>query len=309
MIPWKLLDTATVPDGGGQLRLMQRGAEFSIMAGPTELMNSRLSGLERALADLAFALIADRPRPDVLIGGLGMGFTLRAALTARPEATITVAELVPAVAAWARGPLAGVLGSSLDDPHVLLEIADVARLARTPPPTMPFYSMSTMAQKGLTRRGNEDLLARRLARRAHRPTAPAASLPSGRRTPAQSSARRLVTAGFTVEDVPVRAWAVAAGVANDLAGETAGLAAAGLPRRITAVALSLAFGFLAHQAIGFLASGSAAARSASSLARAASAAARSASSFFACSRSSRRASRSAAAAAWPRSASVGLGTD
>ena len=106
MIRWVHLDTAAVPDDGGELRLMRRGAEFSIMAGGIELMNSRLSGSEEALAELAIARIAGRPRPRMLIGGLGMGFTLRAALAGLPaNAEVTVAELVPEVVAWARGPM------------------------------------------------------------------------------------------------------------------------------------------------------------------------------------------------------------
>lgn len=92
MIPWVHLDTATVPGGGGELKLMQRGDEFSIMAGGIELMNSRLSDSEQALARLARERIGDRPKPRVLIGGLGMGFTLRAALEAfGPKAEIVVA--------------------------------------------------------------------------------------------------------------------------------------------------------------------------------------------------------------------------
>ncbi len=206
MIPWKLLDTATVPDGGGQLRLMQRGAEFSIMAGSIELMNSRLSGSEQALADLAFALIADRPRPDVLIGGLGMGFTLRAALTARPEATITVAELVPAVAAWARGPLAGVLGSSLDDPHVRLEIADVARLIRAHTAAYDAILLDVdNGPEGLTREGNEAIYSRAGLRAAHIALRPGGVLAVWSAHPSAEFTRRLVTAGFAVDEIPVRA--------------------------------------------------------------------------------------------------------
>ena len=104
MIPWQQLDTTTIPGGSGTLRLMRRGAEFAIMLGRDELMNSRRSGSEVALATASCARLAGRRRPHVLIGGLGMGFTLRAALAALPaDARVTVAELVPAVVAWARG--------------------------------------------------------------------------------------------------------------------------------------------------------------------------------------------------------------
>ncbi len=79
MIPWVQLDSAKIP-GGGELRLKRRGDEFSIMLGTNELMNSRLSGSEEALARLAIAKLGGRKAPKILIGGLGMGFTLRAAL-------------------------------------------------------------------------------------------------------------------------------------------------------------------------------------------------------------------------------------
>ena len=113
MIPWVRLAAAAAP-GGGELKLMQRGAEFSIMIGSDELMNSRRGGSEAALATLACARLADRPAARFLIGGLGMGFTLRAALEKLgPKAEVVVAELVPAVVAWARQRLA-------DDPAACL---------------------------------------------------------------------------------------------------------------------------------------------------------------------------------------------
>jgi spermidine synthase len=106
---------------------MRRGAEYSIMTGGTELMNSRLSGSEKALATLACARIEDRPAPRVLIGGLGMGFTLRAALEALPtDAEVVTAEIAPRVVDWARGPLAHLFGGSLDDPRVTIALGDVA---------------------------------------------------------------------------------------------------------------------------------------------------------------------------------------
>ena len=128
MQPWIHLDKTNIP-GGGELKLSQRGDEFSIRLAGNELMNSRLSGSEEALATLSCARIADRKRPRILIGGLGMGFTLRAALAVLgPEAKVVVAELLPAVIAWARGPMASLFGDCLDDPRVTIEQVDVARL-------------------------------------------------------------------------------------------------------------------------------------------------------------------------------------
>jgi len=112
---------------------MRRGTEFSMMLGPNELMNSRLSGSEEALATLACKRLEAGKAPHLLIGGLGMGFTLRAALAVLgSEARITVAELVPAVIAWARGPMAGIFGDSLSDPRVHIREADVADVQASP---------------------------------------------------------------------------------------------------------------------------------------------------------------------------------
>src|SRR3954452_24358287 len=132
MIPWLQIDSARVPGAEIELRLMRRGDDFSMMLGPNELMNSRLSGSEEALATLACRRIEAVKRPDLLIGGLGMGFTLRAALAVLgPEARIMVAELVPAVIDWAKGPMAGIFGDSLVDPRACLVCADVIEVIRS----------------------------------------------------------------------------------------------------------------------------------------------------------------------------------
>jgi spermidine synthase len=128
MIPWIQLDAAQIPDGG-ELRLMRRGAELSIMSGAIELMNSRLGGSEEALATLGCALLQGKASPQVLIGGLGMGFTLRAALAVLPgSARVVVAELIPAVVAWAQGPMAALFAGCLEDPRVTVREADVSEL-------------------------------------------------------------------------------------------------------------------------------------------------------------------------------------
>ena len=159
MIPWRLLDTATVPGGEGSLRLMQRGAEFSIRLDHTELMNSRLSGSEEALAAIACDRIKSRKAPRILIGGLGMGFTLRAALASLgPDARVTVAELVPAVIAWARGPMTDVFGDSLADPRVSIREADVGELIRSGPSHFDAILLDVdNGPDGLTRKANDAL--------------------------------------------------------------------------------------------------------------------------------------------------------
>ena len=133
MIPWEELGRARIPGSDSELVLAQRGREYSIkIAGHTsELMNSRLHGSEDALADYACELIVNRKRPHVLIGGLGMGFTLAAALKALgPDASVTVAELVPEVVEWNRGPMSMVAGYPLTDERARVHVGDVADLIR-----------------------------------------------------------------------------------------------------------------------------------------------------------------------------------
>jgi spermidine synthase len=131
---WVHVDTAAIPGAQDALRLMRRGDEFSMMVGPNELMTNQLRGSEQALATLTCARLRDRPEARILIGGLGMGFTLKAALDAlSPAARVVVAELVPGVAQWAQGPLSHLFGDSLDDPRVELRIEDVNRVIQSGP--------------------------------------------------------------------------------------------------------------------------------------------------------------------------------
>ena len=134
MIPWVHVDATSIPGAKDALRLMRRGDEFSMMVGPNELMTNQLRGSEQALATLTCARLRDRPEARILIGGLGMGFTLRAALDALgPAAQVVVAELVPGVAQWAQGPLSHLFGDSLADPRVQLRIEDVNRVIQSGP--------------------------------------------------------------------------------------------------------------------------------------------------------------------------------
>ena len=159
MIPWRLLDSASVPGGDGSLRLMQRGTEFSIRLDRYELMNSRLSGSEQALAATACERIRSRKAPRILIGGLGMGFTLRAALAALGgDARVTVAELVPAVIAWARGPMSDVFGDSLADSRATIREADVGELIRSGVSAFDAILLDVdNGPDGLTRKANDAL--------------------------------------------------------------------------------------------------------------------------------------------------------
>jgi spermidine synthase len=207
MIPWVHLDTTSIPGDAGQLKLMRRGTEFSIMLGANELMNSRLSGSEEALATLAGEKIAGRVAPHVLIGGLGMGFTLRAALaTFGASARVTVAELVPAVVAWARGPMAEVFGDSLDDPRVAVEISDVGRLIRQAGAGFDAILLDVdNGPDGLTRPGNDSLYDAAGLGAAHRALRPGGVLAVWSSGPDRAFTGRLSRAGFTAEEVAVRA--------------------------------------------------------------------------------------------------------
>jgi len=130
MIPWALLGRTATPNGE-DMALMQRSGEYVILAGGKPLMSSRMHGSEEALADVACRRARAREEPCVLIGGLGMGFTLRATLDVLPRtATVVVAELVAGVVEWNRGPLGALAGHPLDDPRTRVEVGDVADLLR-----------------------------------------------------------------------------------------------------------------------------------------------------------------------------------
>jgi spermidine synthase len=213
MIPWEQLGAAKAPGGGADLRLMRRGGEYSIMAGAIELMNSRLSGSEEALATLTQARLVGRPipvvAPAVLIGGLGMGFTLRAALAAfGPDAAFTVAELVPEVIAWARGPMAFLHGDSLDDPRVTMIEGDVGEVIAAAPARFDAILLDVdNGPEGFTRPGNDDLYDAYGLCQARAALHPGGVLAVWSVTQNPAFAKRLAGASFAVEELRVRASA------------------------------------------------------------------------------------------------------
>jgi spermidine synthase len=207
MIPWLQIDSVRVPGADVELRLMRRGSDFSMMLGQNELMNSRLSGSEEALATLACRRIEAVKRPHLLVGGLGMGFTLRAALAVLgPEARITVAELVPAVITWARGPLAGIFGDSLNDPRANILSADVVEVIQSRPTAFDAILLDVdNGPEGLIRKANNALYSLKglkAIRAALRPRGVLAVWSSG---PNPAFTRRLRDAGFDANEVGVRA--------------------------------------------------------------------------------------------------------
>jgi spermidine synthase len=207
MIPWSQIDTSGVPGADVELRLMRRGSEFSMMLGQNELMSSRLSGSEEALATLACRRIAAVKRPHLLIGGLGMGFTLRAALAVLgTDARITVAELVPAVIAWARGPLKDIFGDSLSDPRADIQAADVIDVIKTHAKAFDAILLDVdNGPEGLVRKANDALYDPKGLKAIHRALRSKGVVAVWSSGPNSSFSKRLRDAGFGVDEVAVRA--------------------------------------------------------------------------------------------------------
>ena len=209
MAKFETIGTASIPGKGSELRLLQRNDEFSIrIAGtPGELMNTRLHGSEDALAELACRRIADRPQARVLVGGLGMGFTLAAALKALgADAEVVVAELVPGVVEWNRGPLGTAAGNPLADPRTRVSVGDVGELLRREPGGFDAIMLDVdNGPEGLTRRENDWLYSPEglaTAQQALRPDGVLAVWSAGQ-DPAFTE--RLRRVGLLVETVTVRA--------------------------------------------------------------------------------------------------------
>ena len=206
MIPLEHLDTAQVP-GGAELRLMRRGGDFMITLDRNELMNSRMSGSEEALATMTAERLAGRKGQHWLVGGYGMGFTLRAALAVLgPDARLTVAELVPKIVEWARGPMAGLTGGCLDDPRVTLIQTDVALQIAAGRNAFDAILLDVdNGPDGLVRAGNDRLYTREGLAAAKAALTPGGVLAVWSAGKDPVFAGRLRKAGFAVEEVQVRA--------------------------------------------------------------------------------------------------------
>jgi len=208
MIARELLGTAQVP-GGEELRLFRHDRDFMIVLDRNELMSTRMRGSEEALATMTLERLG-AAAPRLLIGGYGMGFTLRAALAAHPQARITVAELVPEIIEWARGPMAGLTAGCLDDLRVTLRLGDVsAFIDDAADGTSERYDAILLdvdnGPDALVHEQNRRIYSFAGLRAAKAALAPGGVLAiwSAARDPAFT--RRLEKAGFAVEDVEVRA--------------------------------------------------------------------------------------------------------
>jgi spermidine synthase len=161
MIPWTQLGTAQIPNNGGELKFSQRADEFSIRLSGIrgELMNSRLYNSEKVLAELGCAYLNSTDNAQVLVGGLGMGYTLAAALKAvTSNSQVTVAELIPEVVVWNQGPLGNCAKNPLQDPRTKLHVGDVRELLSIKKPTFDAILLDVdNGPEGLTQKGNNSI--------------------------------------------------------------------------------------------------------------------------------------------------------
>ena len=206
MIPREPIGEAEVP-GGPPLRLVRHGRDFIIMLDRNELMSSRMSGSEVALGTMTCARLADATSARLLIGGYGMGFTLRAVLaTLGDGARVTVAELVPGILDWARGPLADLTAGCLDDPRVTVRVEDVAAVMAAAPGGYDAILLDVdNGPDGLTRPANDGLYSATGLARARAALRPRGLLSVWSSAPDAAFARRLAQAGFDVDEQRVRA--------------------------------------------------------------------------------------------------------
>jgi len=208
MIPRILLDTAPIPGSDKELRLYRHAKDYSIdISGEGELMSSRVHGSEEALAELTCNRISSRSRPRILIGGLGMGFTLAAALKhLGPSAELVVAELVPKVIEWNRGPLGEEAGNPLLDQRVTIREGDVARILKT---ERHHYDAILLdvdnGPNGLTHTDNDWLYSFSGLSASYMALKPGGILSVWSAGPDVRFTKRLRQTGFKVEEIQVRA--------------------------------------------------------------------------------------------------------
>jgi spermidine synthase len=210
MLERKTIASASIPGGEESLTLVGHGRDFIIMLGRGELMGTRMQFSEEQLAILTLAELA-APAPRVLIGGYGMGFTYRAALERLPEGgVVRVAEIVPEILEWARGPLAHLTGDSLDDPRGDIRICDVGALIDDANDgTCDKYDAILLdvdnGPDGIVRDANNRLYSRTGLGRARDALRPGGILAVWSAAPDHAFTRRLKEAGFATEAREVRA--------------------------------------------------------------------------------------------------------
>jgi spermidine synthase len=209
MIPWTELDTAQIPNNGGILKFSKRGDEFSIRLSGIrgELMNSRLYNSEKVLAQLGCAYLNSTDNAQVLVGGLGMGYTLAAALKAvTANSHVTVAELIPEVVKWNQGPLGNCAKNPLQDPRTKVHIGDVRKLLRIKKPTYDAILLDVdNGPEGLTQKGNNSIYSAQGLDDIYKTLRPKGMLAIWSAGPDHLFTIRLKKAGFKADSRIVRA--------------------------------------------------------------------------------------------------------
>jgi len=206
----RLLHTASIPGESGELGLYQRGPDYFIkIVGGQDLMNTRAHASEDALGAIACKGLRGKAKARVLIGGLGMGFTLSASLKALgTDAEVVVAEIVPGVVEWNRGSLGACADRPLDDGRVQVHVADVAVLLRDERAGFDAIVLDVdNGPDGLTRASNESLYSRTGLSVAFDALRPGGTLAIWSAGPDRVFTKRLRSVGFVVEEVTVRAHA------------------------------------------------------------------------------------------------------
>ena len=207
MNPWQLLGRAQTPGGGADLVLYQRDSEFSLKADNRELMNSRVHGSEEAMARLGCQDLAKHPGARVLIGGLGMGYSVRTALDILGEdARVVVAELAPAVVEWNRGVLADLAGRPLEDRRAELHETDVVQLIRAARGDYDAIMLDVdNGAEAMVRKGNNWLYSLPGLSATYAALRRGGVLATWSAGPQPAFVRRVRRAGFEVEEFKVRA--------------------------------------------------------------------------------------------------------
>ena len=208
MARWELQASADIPGDGGELRLYRRADEFSLrLVGLGELMTSRTHGSEDALGKLVCENLAATRNAQVLIGGLGMGFTLAAALAELgPDATAEVAELVPEVITWNEGPLGACAGYPAGDPRARVHQGDVGEVLAAADQHYDAVLLDVdNGPEGMTRRANDRLYAYDGLIDAYQALKPGGTLAVWSASPDKPFLGRLQKTGFDVVERRVRA--------------------------------------------------------------------------------------------------------
>ncbi len=207
MIPWEEIDRATVPGSEEEVILRRRGSEFSIRIAGIELMNSRLHGSEDALAEITLNRIKRKSGLKILVGGLGMGYTLAAALAhSKPDSLVAVSELIPAVVSWNRKHMGHLAGMPLEDSRVTVMEEDVVAVIRKEKSAWDAILLDVdNGPDGLTRKANDRLYGRSGLKKSFWALRPGGSLAIWSSDGDEAFTRRLKQSGFRTKAVTVGA--------------------------------------------------------------------------------------------------------